>query len=54
MATIRKLFPSGAYEALDIVDGHLETIVFFGYTEEEVMSFYEEDETEQEEQHGQS
>ena len=52
--TLRKLFPSGAYETLDIVDGHLEHIVYFGYTEEEVMSFYENDETEKEDQNGRS
>jgi hypothetical protein len=35
--TITKLFPSGAYEVSDIVNGHLFKRVYFGYTKKEAV-----------------
>jgi hypothetical protein len=36
--TISKLFPSGAIEVSDIIDGHLVRRVYFGYTKRQALA----------------
>lgn len=43
MPTVEKLFPSGAYEVSDIINGQLIRRRYFGYTKAEAIAQFQQD-----------